>query len=59
LLINEADAQKNLGLGWQRLAIGGMETHTVPGDHFSYIREHVHAAAETLRDCLEKAMRES
>jgi amino acid adenylation domain-containing protein len=56
MLVNETDARGNPKPGWRRLAAGGLEIHTVPGDHFSYIRDHVKDVAEKLRDCLDKAM---
>jgi amino acid adenylation domain-containing protein len=56
MLVNETDARGNPKPVWQRLAVGGLEIHTVPGDHFSYIRDHVKDVAEKLRDCLDKAM---
>jgi len=56
MLVNESDAPTKPDFGWQPLAAGGLTIHTVPGDHFSYIRHHVSELAETLRDCVEKAM---
>jgi thioesterase domain-containing protein len=49
----EADAEDNR-LGWEKLAAGGLEVHSVPGTHIS-IREEPHVAvlAEKLRRCLE------
>jgi len=55
MLVNQVDAQKKSRFRWQRLAAGGLTIHTVPGDHFSYIRNHASDTAERLRDCLEKA----
>ncbi|HWS53776.1 MAG TPA: thioesterase domain-containing protein, partial [Pyrinomonadaceae bacterium] len=41
---------------WAPLARGGLEVLTVPGDHFSFVREpHAGALAEALRACLERA----
>jgi thioesterase domain-containing protein/acyl carrier protein len=37
-----------------RFAQGGIDTHTVPGNHHSYIREHAESAAAQLRACLQK-----
>ena len=58
MLVNEVDAQKNPAFGWQRLAAGGLTIYTVPGDHYSYIRDHARDTAESLRNCLEKATTE-
>jgi len=46
------DAQR----GWDDLALGGVEVHTVPGDHFTLIRQpHVQTLAERLRAYLDEA----
>jgi amino acid adenylation domain-containing protein len=37
-----------------QFAQGGIDTHTVPGNHHSYIREHAESAAAQLRACLQK-----
>lgn len=58
ILVNEVDARKSPDTGWQRLAAGGLTIHTVPGNHFSYIRDHSRDAAETMRECLDKAMKD-
>jgi amino acid adenylation domain-containing protein len=55
ILVNEKFYRRNPTLGWDQLALGGLEIHKLPGDHDSYIREHVQAAAKKLRECLEKA----
>jgi len=44
---------------WERLAAHGAEIHTVPGDHLSYLREHVHTTAEQLQTCLNKAQQDN
>ena len=55
MLVNEVDARRHPDFGWRRLAAGGLTIYTVPGDHYSYIRDHAKDVAERLRDCLEKA----
>lgn len=57
MLVNEVDAQKNPAFSWRRLAAGGLTIYTVPGDHYSYIRDHARDTAERLRNCLEEATR--
>ncbi len=43
----------DLTLGWSPLAAGGMDVRTVPGDHFTMLREpHVRVLAERLEECL-------
>ena len=58
MLVNEVDARRHPDFGWRRLAAGGLTIYTVPGDHYSYIRDHAKNIAERLRDCLEKAATE-
>ncbi|MGH7844015.1 MAG: non-ribosomal peptide synthetase, partial [Candidatus Binatia bacterium] len=55
VLINEEWYRRHRALGWAKLARGGMEVHKVPGDHDTYIREHVREMAAQLKQCLEKA----
>jgi thioesterase domain-containing protein len=43
-------------LGWQAVAAGGVEIHTVPGSHKTMIEEpNVEALAEILRACIARA----
>jgi thioesterase domain-containing protein/acyl carrier protein len=45
---------------WSQFAAGGVETHTVPGDHYSIVREpNVRTLAELLRDCIANTPKES
>lgn len=44
--------------GWAGMASGGVEIHSIPGDHISYMLEHVSLVADELRACLEKARNE-
>ena len=55
LLINEETYQSSPNLGWEGLLKGEIEVHKLPGDHTSYIRDHVRVAAQKIRECLEKA----
>jgi thioesterase domain-containing protein len=58
LLVNEQYHQRDdPSLGWDTLGRGGMHIHKVPGNHDSYIREHLQVTAEELRACLEDAFR--
>lgn len=42
--------------GWNSLAMGGIEVHTVSGSHMNFFKEpHVRVLAEKLNACLEKA----
>jgi thioesterase domain-containing protein len=42
-------------LGWKDLVVGGIELHLLPGNHVTYIRDHVEAAAHQIRACIDKA----
>ena len=43
-------------LVWRRVALGGWEVHSVPGDHESALAEpHVAESAAKLRDCIDRA----
>lgn len=54
LIVNREEFRSDQTLGWDGLAAGGIESHQVPGNHLSYIREHVESSAAQLRVCLEK-----
>ncbi len=46
-------------LKWQKLALGGLEVHAVPGDHKTILLEpHVSVLAQRLRACIEAALAE-
>jgi amino acid adenylation domain-containing protein len=45
-------------LGWKGLVSGGIERHALAGNHETYIREHVQAAAREIRECIERAERQ-
>ena len=55
LIVSDGMDFKGLILDWARHAQGGHEVHRVPGDHMTYIREHVQNAAAKLRLCLDGA----
>jgi amino acid adenylation domain-containing protein len=51
-----ANADRDSSLGWGKLATGGVEIHTIAGDHFAIIRSpHVEALAKRLKSCLDDA----
>jgi thioesterase domain-containing protein len=58
LLVSEQRWGRNLNLGWQALARGGIEIHRLPGDHRTYLSENVEITAKKLQECLEKAEKE-
>src|SRR5262249_44460035 len=55
ILVNEKYYRRGKTLGWGRLASKGLEIHKLPGDHDSYIREHVKTTAQELKRCLDSA----
>ena len=53
-----AESVEDAALGWGVYATGGVETHTIPGDHYSVIRKpHVGRLAEILTEYLRKETR--
>jgi thioesterase domain-containing protein len=58
ILVNEKYYNRDHTLGWGQLALKGLEIHKVPGDHDTYLREHVQATAQKLRHCLDTAASE-
>jgi amino acid adenylation domain-containing protein len=58
LLVNEKYYSRDRTLGWGQLALKGLEIHKLPGDHDTYIREHVKATAQELSHCLDTAASE-
>ena len=55
LLLSEDHYQETPTMGWREFALGGFEVYPLPGDHDSYIGEHVSTTAAQLRACLEAA----
>jgi surfactin synthase thioesterase subunit len=55
IVASEKVYQKDPTLGWNGLTQSDLPTGVVPGDHDSYLREHVQVAAKRLRDHLEQA----
>lgn len=54
LLVNEEYHGKRPDLGWRDCVTGGVEIHKLPGNHTSYIRDHVQVTAKQIRACLER-----
>jgi amino acid adenylation domain-containing protein len=59
LIVNEQWYNRNPSLGGNGLATAGVEIHRIPGDHTTYITEHIDIVARQLRECLEKAQGEN
>jgi aspartate racemase len=47
-------------LGWGKRAAGGIDVHTIPGEHHTILREpYVQMLAQKLNDCIQRAQDES
>jgi thioesterase domain-containing protein len=55
IIANEEWYGRDPTLGWADLALGGLEIHKIPGNHDTYLRDHLQTAADKLRACLQKA----
>jgi thioesterase domain-containing protein len=55
LLLSEDIYAYGRAFGWRRWVDGGLEIRRLPGNHFSYIREHVATAAAQILICLQQA----
>ncbi len=53
-----AEDHQDPSLGWREFAAGGVEVYTLPGDHYTMVREpHVQVLAGRLAACLDEAVR--
>jgi amino acid adenylation domain-containing protein len=52
ILSTESEARGSMS-AWSSVVRGNLEAYVVPGDHETYIRDHVKAAAEQLKKCLD------
>ena len=59
VFVNEEWYLADPTLGWTQLAIGGFEVHKIPGDHNTYITDHIDVLASALRQCLDRAASET
>jgi Thioesterase domain len=55
LLVNEEWYASDPNLRRADLAAGGVEIHKIPGNHLTYITEHIQVLAKELRECLDRA----
>jgi amino acid adenylation domain-containing protein len=55
LLVNEEWYRSDPNLRWADLANGGVELRTIPGNHLTYITEHIQVLARELKECLDRA----
>ncbi|MBR8834795.1 MAG: amino acid adenylation domain-containing protein [Stigonema ocellatum SAG 48.90 = DSM 106950] len=53
---NSSMSDRNPSRGWDKLALGGTEVHTIPGNHLTMLRKpHIQVVAAQLKACIEKA----
>jgi thioesterase domain-containing protein len=52
LVVDEESSQLHGLLGWDKAAIGSLESHILSGNHITYIREHSEDAARKLHEIL-------
>ena len=55
LFLDEESARLYGHLGWDTAPIGKLETHTLPGDHITCIREHGRTAAAKMTELMQRA----
>lgn len=58
LMLNERSYRFNRQMGWHRIALGGLEIHSTPGDHWTRYTVHSKEFAKKLLECLERAQSE-
>jgi thioesterase domain-containing protein/acyl carrier protein len=55
LLVNEVRHARSPMLGWEKVNLGGIEVHAVPGDHLTRLTVHGRTLAQQVRACLDTA----
>jgi len=55
LIVNEEMYNSNKSMGWNGVAMGGLEIHRTPGDHMTRYELHSKELAKRLLGCLERA----
>ncbi len=58
LIVNEKQLRVDKKMGWNGVALGGLEIHSTPGDHSTRYTLHSKEFAKRLLDCLERAQAE-
>jgi oxalate---CoA ligase len=56
VIVNKQSYGFDRSFGWAGMAVGGVETYAIRGDHISYMLEYAPLVADQLRACLEKAL---
>ncbi len=55
LIVSEELYDSNKSMGWNGVAVGGLEIHRTPGDHSTRYELHSKELAKRLLGCLERA----
>ncbi len=56
LILNEELQRMRPDGGWRELALGGLETHVVSGDHVTRLSVNGQDMADSLRSCIDGAL---
>jgi thioesterase domain-containing protein len=59
LIVNEEQARIDKELGWTGAAQGGLEIHTVPGNHLNVMHDHPREVAQVISACIAKVHKPS
>jgi amino acid adenylation domain-containing protein len=55
LIVNEEQARFEKDLGWTGIARGGLDVHTVSGDHFTVMESHANEVAQAILSAMGEA----
>jgi thioesterase domain-containing protein len=55
LLLDEESSRLYGNFEWDKAPVGQLETHILPGDHITYIRDHAQTAAAKVQELLNSA----
>ncbi len=55
LLLDDETSRLHGHLGWDKAPVGQLETHVLPGDHITYIRDQAETAAAKVQELLHRA----
>jgi amino acid adenylation domain-containing protein len=58
LIVNEEQARLDPDLGWKGIAQGGLDVHTVAGNHFTIMERHAKEVAQVILKAMDDAFEE-
>jgi thioesterase domain-containing protein/acyl carrier protein len=58
LIVNEEQARSEPDLGWKGIAQGGLDVHTVSGNHFTIMERHANEVAQVILKAIDDAFAE-